>query len=173
MFVQWRWHFSRPQTYSSIVTFDLQIRLYTLCNFTKHTPHTSGSAFIKPKQTGMCWCGLSSRCFCKFQGREGEGCNSVRTKLRSGWLAERRANSWVCSLPEAPVANTFPPVTQSHVRQENENCYCSGSLYLNQRRANVQLGQRNAWIMKTSAPPPASSRRTWVHCLNASKMSNM
>lgn len=39
-----------PQPSGSIVEFDLKIRLYTLCNFTKHTPHTSGSVFIKPKQ---------------------------------------------------------------------------------------------------------------------------
>lgn len=91
--------------------------------------------------------------FVSFRGLEGDGCNGVRTNLKAslaGW--GQSANSWVCSLL-APVANTFPPVTQSHVRQENENCYCSGSLHLNQRRANFQLGQRNVQLMKTSAPP--------------------
>lgn len=52
----------------------------------------------------------------------------------AGW--RQSANSRVFSRPQAPVVNPSPSVTQSRVRQENENCYCSGSLYLNQRRAN-------------------------------------
>lgn len=120
--------------------------VHIVCNFTKHTPHTSGSQ-------SKCECVSLSRCFCKFQRSRGwrlqRRQNQAEESL-AGW--GQSANSWVCSLL-APVANTFPPVTQSHVRQENENCYCSGSLHLNQRRANFQLGQRNVQLMKTSAPP--------------------
>ena len=36
-----------------------------------------------------------------------------------------------CTVLEAPVANTFPFVTQSHVRQGKENCYFRELLHLN------------------------------------------
>lgn len=40
-----------------------------------------------------------------------------------------------CTVLEAPVANAFPLVTQSHVRQGKENCYYRVPLYLNQCHA--------------------------------------
>lgn len=40
-----------------------------------------------------------------------------------------------CTVLEAPVANAFPFVTQSHVRQGKENCYYREPLHLNQCHA--------------------------------------
>lgn len=87
-----------------------------------------------------------------FRGRRLQQHQNPAQGVLAGW--GHWGNSWLCSLLEAPVANTFPPVTQSHVRQENENCYCSGSLHLNRRGANFQ------W-------------RRLIHRLSAGEMSNM
>lgn len=40
-----------------------------------------------------------------------------------------------CTVLEAPVANAFPFVTQSHARQGKENCYYRVPLHLNQCHA--------------------------------------
>lgn len=46
-----------------------------------------------------------------------------------------REGPHACTVLEAPVANAFPLVTQSHVRQGKENCYYRVPLYLNQCHA--------------------------------------
>lgn len=43
----------------------------------------------------------------------------------------RRGGPHACTVLEAPVANAFPFVTQSHVRQGKENCYYRVLLHLN------------------------------------------
>lgn len=65
------------------------------------------------------------------------------SKMESGFLGSLKASRQkevtegghggprACTVLEAPVANAFPFVTQSHVRQGKENCYYRPALLLN------------------------------------------
>lgn len=78
-----------------------------------------------------------------------EGCSSrvCQSELESGFPGRVRAlgqmegtkgghgGPHACTVLEAPVANAFPFVTQSHVRQGKENCYYRELIHLNQCHA--------------------------------------
>lgn len=58
----------------------------------------------------------------------------------------RRGGPHACTVLEAPVANAFPFVTQSHVRQGKENCYYRVLLHLNHAIFN-QDKRKPSWLI--------------------------